>query len=77
MAFLGVTGSAGGGGSELWLLGLSGGFWQAAGGLVRVREALDWAEEGCGGSWQVWWILDRSGGRCLWWSVRAVMGLKV
>ena len=77
MAFLGVAGSARGEGGELWLPGLSGGFWLVAGCSVKVREALNWAEECCGGSWQVWLILDRNGDRCLWWSVRAVVGLKV
>ena len=38
--FLGSTGSTGGGGSELLLVGLSGTFWQVAGGLVVVSKGL-------------------------------------
>ena len=74
MAFLGVAESARGGGGELWLPRLSRGFWQVAGCSVKVREGLNWAVECCGGSLQIWLISDRSGGKCLWCRVRAVVG---
>ena len=77
MAFLGSTGSAGGGGSELWLPGLGGSLRWVVGGLVKVREASDWAGGGCGGSLLVGWILDRKRCRCLLWGVRAVVSLWV
>ena len=41
MRFLGSIESTGGGGGELWLVGLSGGFWQVARCSVKVREASD------------------------------------
>ena len=47
---MGAAGSARGGGGSLLLPELGGSYRRVAGGLVVVREGLNWAEEGCGGS---------------------------
>ena len=74
---LGAAGSARGGDGELLLPKLGGTFWWVAGGVVMVKRGSNWAEGGCGGWLLDGSILDRSGGRCLLWSVRAVVSVWV
>ena len=40
---------------------------------MKVSRALNWTEEGCGGSLLVGWILDRNWCECLLWIVRVVL----
>ena len=75
-AVLGSVETAGGEGSEVLLLGLSGGLRWASGCLTKVFGGLNWTVEICGGSLLVGRFLDRTGYRCLKWKVRSVAGLK-
>ena len=73
-ALLGAVETAGGGGSDMLLLGLNGGCWWIAGCLVRVWKCLNWAVEVYGGSWLMGRFLDRKWSNCLWWMVGMVVG---
>ena len=73
---LGSAGFVGGGGDTLSLPGLGGAFRWIAGGLVKVKRGLNWAERGYAGSLRIGLILDRNGCRCLLWRFWTVVGLK-